>query len=61
MCIRDSLKTADPACVPLVRLLIKLLACENSLICVEDDYMVAAVSVWCVSWLVPVSYTHLAV
>ena len=44
--ILDLLETADPAGVPsVVLLLLKLLACENSLVAVDDDNVIAAVSV----------------
>ena len=39
------LKTADPAGVPLVGLLLELSSCKNSFSAVDDDNVVAAVSV----------------
>lgn len=38
---------ADIACVALPFLLSELVACENSVLAVDDDYMIAAVYVGC--------------
>ena len=43
--IGDRLQTTDPACVPVVVLLLKLLTCQDSLFAVDDDNVVAAVYV----------------
>ena len=50
--VLDLLETADPAGVPSVSLLLELAAGEDSLVAVDDDYVVAAVCMMCVGGLV---------
>ena len=50
--VRNGLESADPACVPVVLLLLELSACENSLCAVDNDNVISAVYVGSVSGLV---------
>ena len=49
--IASSLHVADIACVAIIILLLKLVACENNLIAVDNDNMVTTVYMWCISCL----------
>ena len=50
--VLNFLKVTDITCVMLIKLLVKLVTCKNCFVCVDNNYEVTAIYVWCEDWLV---------
>ena len=50
--VLNFLKVTDVTCMVLIKLFIKLIACKNCLVCVDNNYEVTAIYIWCEDWLV---------
>ena len=46
------LKVTDITCVMLIKLLVELITCKNSFICVDNNNEIAAIYIWSKDWLV---------